>query len=99
MTRVVCNGGGAKTVVCPPARVRSPEQEACGAEDLITGHMALGSVSGDVSLLVRYARVSLEIWLEIWLASGTDMWAWRLLSAGAPEALVPEGRRAHGHNS
>ena len=60
--------------------------------------MALGSVSGDVSLLVRYARVSLEIWLEIWLASGTDMWAWRLLNAGAPEALVPEGRRAHGHN-
>ena len=31
--------------------------------------MALGSVSGDVSLLVRYARVSLEIWLGLALAS------------------------------
>ena len=30
--------------------------------------MALGSASGDVSLLVRYARVSLEIWLGLaWL--------------------------------
>ena len=31
--------------------------------------MALGSVSGDVSLLVRYARVSLEIWLGLALPS------------------------------
>ena len=32
--------------------------------------MALGSVSGDVSLLVRYAGVSLEIWLGLALAGG-----------------------------
>ena len=29
------------TIACPPARVRSPAQEACGAEDL-TGHGPLG---------------------------------------------------------
>ena len=28
---------GRKTIACPPARVRSLAQEACGAEDL-TGH-------------------------------------------------------------
>ena len=43
---------GRKTIACPPARVRSPAQEACGAEDL-TGHGPFGSVSGHVSLLVR----------------------------------------------
>ena len=52
------------TIACPPARVRSLAQEVCGAEDL-TGHGPFGSVSGDVSLLVRYARVSLEIWLGL----------------------------------
>ena len=50
--RVVSDGGRVKTVACPPARVRSPAQEACGAEDL-TGHGPFGSVSGHVSLLVR----------------------------------------------
>ena len=42
---------GRKTIACPPARVRSLAQEACGAEDL-TGHGPFGSVSGDVSLLL-----------------------------------------------
>ena len=71
-TRVVRDGGGAKSVVCPTSPC--PESRAGGVRGGGPNRscvMALGSVSGaDVSLLVRYARVSLEIWLGLaWLGT------------------------------
>ena len=55
--------------------------------------MALGSVSGDVSLLVRYAGVSLEIWLGLaWPRNRansplTERWPWGPARRGAPTIL------------
>ena len=61
--RVLCDDNAETDEKFRPAH-SEPTKEVCGAEDL-TGHGPFGSVSGDVSLLVRYARVSLEIWLGL----------------------------------